>query len=390
MINKLEDIAQFISGKAFTSKDFTDSPQVDGALPIIRIQNVNSEETKFKYWNKEYEKKYIVNSGDLLMSLSGDFKLKIWEGPKALLNQRVVKIKINNNVNKYYLFKYLQSKIYILTNMGNSSIINNLSIRELKNFSIELPSLTNQNKIESVIRKLDVQLSQRKEQLQLLDELSESLFIDMFGDPVKNTKNFKKQLLKSVTTKIGSGATPRGGNSAYQVSGISLIRSMNVHNNYFNSEGLAYLNDEQAEKLKNVIVKSDDILLNITGASVARTCIINNQFLPARVNQHVSIIRCNNKKINNIFLNRQFTCYYYQLYLMNIATSGGATREAITKKQLENLKIIIPPINLQNEFAQKIEKIEELKKQCQKSLEYYEELYEALLYKTFNGELFNE
>ena len=72
--------------------------------------------------------------------------------------------------------------------MGNSSIINNLSIRELKNFSIELPSLTNQNKIESVIRKLDVQLSQRKEQLQLLDELSESLFIDMFGDPVKNTK----------------------------------------------------------------------------------------------------------------------------------------------------------------------------------------------------------
>lgn len=274
--------------------------------------------------------------------------------------------------------------------MGNSSIINNLSIRELKNFSIELPSLTNQNKIESVIRKLDVQLSQRKEQLQLLDELSESLFIDMFGDPVKNTKNFKKQLLKSVTSKIGSGATPRGGNSAYQVSGVSLIRSMNVHNNYFNSEGLAYLNDEQAEKLKNVIVKSDDILLNITGASVARTCIINNQFLPARVNQHVSIIRCNNKKINNIFLNRQFTCYYYQLYLMNIATSGGATREAITKKQLENLKIIIPPINLQNEFAQKIEKIEELKKQCQKSLEYYEELYEALLYKTFNGELFNE
>ena len=196
---------------------------------------------------------------------------------QSITKSKSSKIKINNNVNKYYLFKYLQSKIYILTNMGNSSIINNLSIRELKNFSIELPSLTNQNKIESVIRKLDVQLSQRKEQLQLLDELSESLFIDMFGDPVKIQK-FQKQLLKSVTSKIGSGATPRGGNSAYQVSGISLIRSMNVHNNYFNSEGLAYLNDEQAEKLKNVIVKSDDILLNITGASVARTCIINNQF----------------------------------------------------------------------------------------------------------------
>lgn len=122
MIIKLEDVAQFISGKAFTSKDFTDTPQSEGALPIIRIQNVNSEEAEFKYWDKEYEEKYIVNSGDLLMSLSGDFKLKIWNGPKALLNQRVVKIKVKKNVNKYYLFKYLQSKIYILMNMGIKSV----------------------------------------------------------------------------------------------------------------------------------------------------------------------------------------------------------------------------------------------------------------------------
>ncbi|MEB7798871.1 restriction endonuclease subunit S [Staphylococcus xylosus] len=285
---------------------------------------------------------------------------------------------------------YLQTKFNYFQNTASGATIPHISKKSLESLKLPIISMEKQKKIVNYIQETKYLINNVNYQIQLLDELEESLFIEMFGDPVKNTKNFNKEKLKYVASKIGSGATPRGGNSTYQISGISLIRSMNVHNNYFSSKGLAYLNDEQAGKLSNVIVKSGDILLNITGASVARTCIINDQFLPARVNQHVAIIRCNNEKINNIFLNRQLTCYYYQLYLIGIATSGGATREAITKKQLENLKIIIPPIDLQNEFAKKIEKIEEIKKQSQKSLKYYEELYETLLYKAFNGELFKE
>ena len=183
----------------------------------------------------------------------------------------------------------------------------------------------------------------------------------MFGDPVKNPMQWEKTLCKEVTLKIGSGATPKGGNSSYKEEGISLIRSMNVYNNMFINKNLAYIDDEQAEKLKNVEVKKNDILLNITGASVARCCIVPQKYIPARVNQHVSILRCKDSEILPIFLCYQFTNKNYQRLLWEIATNGGATREAITKQQIENLEVIIPPIELQNQFADFVTQVDKLK-----------------------------
>ena len=98
--------------------------------------------------------------------------------------------------------------------------------------------------------------------------------------------------LLNITTKIGSGATPRGGKSSYKSEGISLIRSMNVHDFNFSREGLAFIDENQAKKLDNVTVQEGDILFNITGDSINRTCVVPPEILPARVNQHVSIIRC--------------------------------------------------------------------------------------------------
>src|SRR5258706_16338327 len=101
----------------------------------------------------------------------------------------------------------------------------------------------------------------------------------------------KEYKLKDITSKIGSGATPKGGGNNYKAKGISLIRSQNVLDFKFSYDGLAFIDDEQADDLKNVIVKEDDVLLNITGDSVARVCKVPKEILPARVNQHVVIIR---------------------------------------------------------------------------------------------------
>src|SRR5699024_10375690 len=90
--------------------------------------------------------------------------------------------------------------------------------------------------------------------------------------------------LEDLTTKIGSGATPKGGKNSYKESGIRLIRSLNIYDLEFDKDGLAFIDDEQAEKLSNVEVEKDDVLINITGASVARCCKVPNDILPARVN----------------------------------------------------------------------------------------------------------
>lgn len=183
----------------------------------------------------------------------------------------------------------------------------------------------------------------------------------MFGDPVTNSKGWKVESCKDITSKIGSGATPKGGNASYKDEGISLIRSMNVYNNEFVYKDLAYIDDEQAKKLDNVTIEKDDVLLNITGASVARSCVVPQNVLPARVNQHVSIIRCKKEIIQPQFVCRLLTNESYQQLLWSIATSNGATREAITKQQEELLNIIVPPMELQNEFVKFIQQVDKLK-----------------------------
>lgn len=150
---------------------------------------------------------------------------------------------------------------------------------------------------------------------------------------------WKEVRLGDVCSKIGSGATPSGGKEAYKGGDYHLIRSQNVLDFAFSKDGLASINDEQANKLKNVEIIQGDVLLNITGDSVARCCIVPSEILPARVNQHVAIIRPRKEELDNHYL-----LYYLQHYkrqLLQIA-SAGATRNAITKAMIENLILSCP------------------------------------------------
>ena len=161
--------------------------------------------------------------------------------------------------------------------------------------------------------------------------------------------------MKDICLKIGSGATPRGGKEAYIDSGISLSRSQNVLDFAFSYDGLAHINDQQAEKLSNVVVESGDVLLNITGDSVARACIVDDNVLPARVNQHVAIIRANTE-----FVLGDYLLYFLQmskLHLLQIA-AGGATRNALTKGMIEELEINVPSIRVQNQIVSIIDDIQ--------------------------------
>ena len=150
--------------------------------------------------------------------------------------------------------------------------------------------------------------------------------------------------------KIGSGATPRGGKESYKDAGISLIRSQNVYNNRFETAGLAFIDDEQAEGLSNVEVEPCDVLLNITGDSVARACQVPDVVLPARVNQHVAIIRPDPDRLDPSFLRYWFVNPRTQAHMLTLA-SAGATRKALTKRMIEDFEIPLPEIQTQRSIA---------------------------------------
>ena len=148
--------------------------------------------------------------------------------------------------------------------------------------------------------------------------------------------------LGEVCTKIGSGATPRGGKEVYLKDRLcALIRSQNVHNNRFSHGGLAFITEQQATELNNVEVFPDDVLLNITGDSVARACQVAPDVLPARVNQHVAIVRPDSRKLSARFLRYFLVCPKTQAMLLSWAGFGG-TRNALTKGMIESFDIRAP------------------------------------------------
>lgn len=182
--------------------------------------------------------------------------------------------------------------------------------------------------------------------------------------------------LKDCCLKIGSGATPKGGKSVYTDNGVSLIRSQNVYNLNFAYKGLAHINDDAAEKLRGVTVKEKDVLLNITGDSVARTCVVPNDVLPARVNQHVAIIRPK-QSLNSLYLNYYLASPAMQGYLLNIA-STGASRNAITKATIEKLVVPVPEIGCQQQIANVLSAYDNLIENNNKRIKILEQMAENL------------
>ena len=167
---------------------------------------------------------------------------------------------------------------------------------------------------------------------------------------MKIPKEWTSKELKTICTKIGSGSTPKGGKENYKREGSSLVRSMNVYDFNFSYVNLAFIDNYQAKKLSNVELQLNDILLNITGASIARCCIVPNDILPAYVNQHVSIIRLNAKNPYIGYLQLLLSAAQMKQQLIGISESGS-TREAITKNDIENLMILLPNKNIVDKFS---------------------------------------
>lgn len=183
--------------------------------------------------------------------------------------------------------------------------------------------------------------------------------------------------LREITTKIGSGATPRGGKESYKENGTTLIRSLNVYDFRFEHEGLAFIDEDQAEELANVEVQPQDILLNITGASVARCCMVPSGVLPARVNQHVSIVRIDPHWADPRYVLYCINSPRYKDHLLAIA-QGGATREALTKEKIEKFKIPLPSLPTQLKIASVLSAYDDLIDNNMRRIKILEDMAQAL------------
>lgn len=381
------------------------SEMVSKGVPFIRGNNlingsINSDDMRFITSEKhKVLKKGHLKSGDILFTNRGQIGKKAMVDNRfdgANLNSQIAWLRCGEQINNKYLYYYLDSPSilkYIRLNTSGTAL-QQLTIRQIRKLEVILPTIIEQEKIVEILDEAFEAIAQAKANIEKNIENAKELFQSKLNE-IFNQKGdgWEVKRLKHITSKIGSGATPRGGQSSYKESGISLIRSMNVHDNGFRERKLAFIDDDQANKLNNVTIEENDLLLNITGASVARCCIVDDDFLPARVNQHVSIIRLKEGIMNHKFLHYALTSRKTKNLLLGIGAQG-ATRQAITKVQIENFKIKYPiDVDQQNKIIESLDLIRDesilIESVYSQKLTSLEELKKSILQKAFSGELTN-
>lgn len=218
---------------------------------------------------------------------------------------------------------------------------------EFAQMQVYVPQIDEQRKIVEAYKIVEDRIElKRKINDNLVATLS-AVYKELFADA---DTHFPKVPLQKICSKIGSGATPKGGKMAYGSEGISLIRSTNVFDFNFEYDKLAHINQNQADALTNVIVELNDVLFNITGASVARCCMVPNDVLPARVNQHVMIVRPIKGETMSYYIMFTLCSADNKAKLLGIGQSGS-TREAINKQELESFEIPLPDDITLNQFG---------------------------------------
>ena len=218
---------------------------------------------------------------------------------------------------------------------------------ELCMVELPVPAIEEQKKIVKAYKTITDRIALKKRINDNLVETLSAIYKELFSDA---ETRFPKMPLQKICSKIGSGATPKGGKTAYISEGISLIRSTNVFDFNFEYGDLAHINQSQADALANVIVEPNDVLFNITGVSVARCCMVPADVLPARVNQHVMIVRPIMGETMSYYIMFTLCAADNKAKLLGIGQSGS-TREAINKQELESFEIPIPDETTLNQFS---------------------------------------
>lgn len=209
---------------------------------------------------------------------------------------------------------------------------------EMCKVELPVPDIEKQRKIVKAYKTITDRIALKQKINDNLVATLQIIYKKMF---LESQNTYITKPLADLCSKIGSGATPKGGKAAYFDKGISLIRSMNVFDYFFSYPELAHISQIQANALANVEIQQADVLFNITGVSVTRCCVVPDDVLPARVNQHVMIIRPYKGKNMSYYIMCTLCTSENKAKLLGIGQSGS-TREAINKQELERFEIPVP------------------------------------------------
>ena len=356
---RLGDLCDILNGYAFKSEQY-----VDSGIRIIRIANVqkgyieDSTPVFYPIDDNEY-KKYKLMEGDLLLSLTGNVgrvALLQKEFLPAALNQRVacLRIKDETTLSKSFLFNFLNSDYFENKCIESAKGVaqKNMSTEWLKEYEIPLFSMETQEKISNELDIISNLISLRKQQLSKLDELVKSRFVELFGDPVFNPKSWETAPLSDLIVNANNGMARRG----KDVDGNIVLRLVELQNGFidYSAPNRICLND--IERKRYELVDNDFLFARVNGNPdyVGRCAVFRSIGEPVFHNDHIIRVHFDEAKINGCFMSVLLNSDYGKRQMSEqIKTSAG--QYTISQDGIGAIMAILPPLELQNQFAAFVE-----------------------------------
>ncbi len=320
----------------------------------------------------------------LVVTRVGLGKVALTTRPLAI-NQDVKALIPDDRVIPEYLLWFMTSYAPEIARIGVGATVKGITLKDLKSIQVPVPAIPEQRRIVDILKRTDGIRRLRKQAIQTARELIPALFVDMFGDPATNSKGWPVLNIGSFTILVTSGATPRGGAEIYVKSGPYFIRSQNVLMSKLDFSDVACLPQEVHEQMARTKVQLGDVLLNITGASIGRVAWVNQLDREANVNQHVCIIRVDRNLVEPSFLSVFLSMPFSQRVIMGV--QAGASRQALNHQQVRQIKVFLPPISIQKEFAMRIDQTHSINFQHEKADAMGGAMFSAVLHRAFRGEL---
>lgn len=375
----LKEIANVKNGYAFDSSKYSDK-----GIPIIRIADIkdNIDLSKCVCIDEEINKEFLIKKGSLLIALSGATtgKMSVFSDNKiAYLNQRICSIYTKNeDISQEFLIYFLKSiqKKIIVNSYGGAQP--NISSKWIENIKIKVPNIEIQKKISKKLELLANSINSRKSQLVFLKELTKSLFTTMFGDIKTNDKNWETRKIEDCTLNNVKNIDLKTIGEITYIDISSINNKENIISSY-----KKYDNIREAPSRAKKILNENDILISTVRPALKNIAIFNKKNSGLTIGSTgFCVLRpkdtIDSKYIFEIIKSNNFTETLIKKQI-------GANYPAVSDRDIKSIKIPVPPIELQNKFAERIEKIEKLKFEIEKSIEVAQNLYDSLISKYFDN-----
>lgn len=360
---RLGDIATYVNGYPFKPED-----RGLTGLPIIRIQDLTGNSYDLGFYNGTYPERIEINDGDVLISWSASLGVYIWNKGKALLNQHIFKVAFDKcEVNKQFFVYAVQYKLQEMGAKAHGATMKHIVKKDFDNTAIPFPALEEQEKIAQTMNRISRIISDRQRQLQKLDELVKARFVEMFGDMHLNTMEWRELQLE-IMADIVSGITKGRKIAGKQLTKVPYMAVSNVKDGYIDWTTVKTI-EATDQEINQYRLLPDDVLMTEGGDpdKLGRGAIIRTPLENCIHQNHIFRVRLDESHILPDYFAEYLKHQRAKRYFLGCAkqTTGIAS---INMKQLKALPVLLPPLELQNEFSAFIRQIDKSKVAVQTAL----------------------